>query len=352
MSVLRRLYKYFLVGVLLVEFLMVASPALAQEASPAANSEAWHTIVDLRPLHLVGDTDRTMLGYWQKRSRTAVEQGIPFARVLYPHLGKGERVGASDVMRGTFTTKSLEVAYIVYKYFQGDPAVNPDPYFAHAATIAYAPQYNDAAIVIAQGQKPVGMFSLHALPWFFPKIWDTNDRDIPENEYFGLDNDSYSPYTYGFVHIPQLLPEATQFLAVGGRTAFWGRHTWEAYNPEAGRKSAWVNDIFYENYGLNIFSIVHGQVTLVASFPHAHEVYYCGMPDGALRNQVIAYRRDPGDPSRLQFRVQTYAAPCDMKKQAMDVPVKGPLKLIKTEIVTPAPKVIGPLKSFSQSRES
>ncbi|MHB1704870.1 MAG: hypothetical protein ACYCSH_02320 [Acidithiobacillus sp.] len=346
MLVFKWLFKPCLTGFFLSVSLLLGTPALAVNAGSPQTSDAWHTIVDLRPLRVVGDTDRAMPGYWQQRKRAEAEQGISFARVLYPKPGKGERIGVGDAIRGAFTTTSPEVAYIAYKYFEGDPAINPNPYFSHKAPIAYSVQYNDAAIVVAQGQKPVGMFSLGALPWFLPKLCDVSESICPGNEYFGrLPDDSFSPYTYGFVRVPQLLPGATQFLAVGGRTAFWGRHTWRDHTGD------WVGNIYYENYGLNIFSLIHGQVTLVASFPHAHEVYYCGMTDGALRNQVIAYRRDPGDPSRLQFRVQTYTAPCDMKKQAMDVPVKGPLKLIKTEIMTPASKVLGPLKPFPQSRE-
>ena len=350
MSVLKWLFNPFFIGFFLsVSLLLGTIPALAVDTASSATSDAWRTIVDLRPLRVVGDTDRAMPGYWQQRKRAEAEQGMPFARALYPKPGKGERIGVSDAIRGAFTSTSPEVAYIAYKYFEGDPAINPNPYFSHKAPIAYSVQYNDAAIVVAQGQKPVGMFSLGALPWFVPKVCDVSESICPENEYFGRDDDSFSPYTYGFVRVPQLLPGATQLLAVGGRMAFWGRHNWDAYNPYVGRVSSWVGNIYYENYGLNIFRLTQGQVTLVASFPHAHEVYYCGMPDGALRNQVIAYRRDPGDPSRLQFRVQTYAAPCDMKKQAMDVPVKGPLKLIKTEIVTPTPQGLGPLKHFPQT---
>ncbi|WP_461275157.1 hypothetical protein [Acidithiobacillus sp.] len=346
MLAFRWLFKPFFIGFFLSVSLLLGTPARAQDAASPATSDAWHTFVDLRPLRVVGDTDRAMPGYWQQRKRAEAEQGISFARTLYPKPGKGERIGVSDAIRGAFTTTSPEVAYIAYKYFEGDSAVNPNPYFSHKSPIAYSTQYNDATVVVAQGQKPMGMFSLGALPWFLPKVCDVSESICPENEYFGrLPDDSFSPYTYGFVRIPQLLPGPTQLLAVGGRMAFWGRHTWRDHTGD------WVGNIYYENYGLNIFSLTRGQVTLVASFPHAHEVYYCGMTDGALRNQVIAYRRDPGDPSRLQFRVQTYAAPCDMKKQAMDVPVKGPLKLIKTEIMTPALKMLGPLKPFPQSRE-
>lgn len=327
--------------------LFLTLPGLpAAQGQETPSDHTWQVIVDLRPLRLVGDRKKPLPGYWQKRDLAFNDRAVPLARALYPKPGKGVEVGISDSLQGHFTdTQGIQTLYLAYKYFAGSEAVNPNPYFARQPDVAYSPKYNDDALILTQGQQILGFLPMDQLPWFhYPIYHDPKDPDqglAPSNTFIAQKDDDFSPYTYGFARLPKM-PSLGAVFAIGGRMGFWGRHHWDDHTGE------YIGDVYTENYALNLLRFEGNRLVLLATFPHAHEVHFCGMPQdkGSLRNQVIAYRPDPGDPAKLQFRIQTYAAPCNWHKPAIEVPIKGPLKLVKTEIVTVTPEVLGPLLPF------
>ena len=324
--------------------LFLTLPGLpAAQGQETMSDHTWQVIVDLRPLRLVGDRKKPLPGYWQKRNLAFNDRAVPLARVLYPKPGKGVEIGISDSLQGHFTdTQGIQTLYLAYKYFAGSEEVNPDPYFARGHDVAYSPQFNDAALILTEGQQNLGFWPMDRLPWFrYPFVPDGG----PINTFYAQETDSFSPYTYGFARLPKV-PGLGAVFAIGGRMGFWGRHGWEDHTGD------YIGNVYTENYALNLLRFEGNRLVLLATFPHAHEVHFCGMPQdkGSLRNQVIAYRPDPGDQAKLQFRIQTYAAPCNWHKPAIEVPIKGPLKLVKTEIITVTPKVLGPLLPFPGSK--